>query len=113
MTKNGTHETDFAEAAATRMDEAARSLLGRGRAVMDQLPDAVEGARGAIGTAQGQVDELSDEGVVAAVAFSAGVTMGLFLAGAPRVILALTLVPTAITLRSALRRGVRPARLVN
>jgi hypothetical protein len=52
-------------------------------------------------------------GVVAALGFALGLSSGLWLAGAPRVILALSAVPAALTLRSALTRGVRPAGLVN
>lgn len=114
MTKNGSHATDQAERSMEDVEDGgAASLMERGRAVAEQLPDAVDGARGMIEAAKGQVDELSDQGVIAAVAFSAGVTIGLFLAGAPRLILALALLPTAITLRSAMQRGVRPGRLVN
>jgi hypothetical protein len=114
MAKNGSRGTDQAEPGVEdATDTAAASLMERGRAVADQLPDAVDGARGMIEAAQGQIDDLSDQGVIAAVAFSAGVTVGLFLAGAPRLILALALLPTAITVRSAVQRGVRPSRLVN
>ena len=66
-----------------------------------------------MGDAQDHVNQLSDMGVVAALGFALGVSSGLVLAGAPRVILALSAVPVALTLRSAMTRGVRPARLVN
>jgi len=69
----------------------ADTLVARGRAVVDRV----------------------DMGVVAALGFALGVSSGLVLAGAPRVILALSAVPVALTLRSAMTRGVRPARLVN
>ena len=88
-------------------------MADRGRGVADQWPEAVDSARGMIGAAQEQVDELSDQGVIAAAAFSAGVTVGLLFAGAPRFILALALMPTALTVRSALQRGIRPSGLVN
>jgi hypothetical protein len=113
MAKNGSHGTDEAERIDEQVEDPAGSLLDRGRAVAEQLPNAVDGAWGVIAAAHGQVDDLSDQGVITAVAFSAGDTMGLILAGAPRLILALALIPTAITARSAILRGVRPARLVN
>ena len=114
MTRNGSHGTDQAEPdVEDAMDSAAASLMERGRAVADQLPEAVDGARGMIEEAQGQIDDLSDQGVIAAVAFSAGVTVGLFLAGAPRLILALALLPTAITVRLQVQRGVGISRLLN
>ena len=65
-----------------------------------------------IEAASGQLDDLSDQGVVAALGLSAGVTIGLFLAGAPRLILALALIPAAIIIRAAMQRDVGPSRLV-
>lgn len=111
MAKNGTMATDNETTAEA--EEGFKSLLERGRSVADHLPDAVGDARSALDSAQGQLDLLSDRGVIAAVGFSAGITTGLFLAGAPRVILAVSMVPLAITVRSALTRGVRLSRLVN
>jgi hypothetical protein len=113
MARNGSHGTDEAERIDEQIEDPAGSLLRRGRVVAEQLPSAVSGAWGLMTAAHGQVDDLSDQDVITAVSFSAGVTMGLFLAGAPRLILALALIPTAITARSAILRGVRPARLVN
>ena len=83
MAKNGSHGTDEAERIDEQVEDPAGSLLDRGRAVAEQLPNAVDGAWGVIAAAHGQVDDLSDQGVITAVAFSAGITMGLFLAGAP------------------------------
>lgn len=113
MAKNGRHTLESPEDAPASVDAVAQTLMDRGRAVADQWPEAVDSARGMIGAAQDQVDELSDQGVIAAVGFSAGVTVGLLLAGAPRFILALALLPTAITVRSAVQRGIRPAGLMN
>lgn len=91
----------------------ADTLVDRGRAVLDRVPAVADSAREVLGAAQSQVNELSDMGVVAAAGFALGVSSGLLLAGAPRVILALSAIPVALTLRSAMARGVRPARLVN
>ena len=111
MAKNGT-TADLSEPSAD-IEEGMRSMLDRGRAVADHLPDAVAEARSALDAAQGQLDLLSDRGVIAAVGFCAGTTTGLFLAGAPRAILAISMIPLAVTVRSALTRGVRLSRLVN
>ena len=106
MPRNGA----AAEAEPTQpIDAAAQALLDGGRTVAGQLPQAVEGARGVIQAGRDRADRLSDQGVVAAVAFSLGVTLGLALAGAPRVILALALVPAVITVQSASDRGLRPS----
>lgn len=94
------------------LDQATRAVVGSGRVVADHLPGALDGARGMMASASAAIDDLSDQGVVAAMAVSAGVTLGLFLGGAPRLILALACLPLAITARSALQRGVGPARLV-
>jgi len=95
-----------------QFEQATRAVVEGGRAVASQLPGALDGAREMVGSASAAVDDLSDQGVVAAMALSAGVTIGLFLAGAPRLILALACLPTLIAVRSALQRGVGPAQLV-
>lgn len=116
MARNGTTTTSQLEPIATSVDGGVHSLLDQGRAVADQIPGAVDEARAALNAAQeqlnGQLDGLSDRGVIAAAGFAAGVTAGLFLAGAPRVVLAVSVLPLAITVRSALNRGVRLSRLV-
>jgi len=105
MAHNGHAPTAAPAAFADAVDDGIRTLIERGRSAADHLPDAVDAA-------QGQLDLLSDKGVIGAVGFSIGVTTGLFLAGAPRPILAISLVPLAITARAAMTRGVRLSRLV-
>jgi hypothetical protein len=91
----------------------ADTLVDRGRAVLDQFPAVADSARDALAGAQDQVNGLSDMGIVAASGFALGVSSGLLLAGAPRAILILSMIPVALTLRSAFARGMRPARLIN
>jgi hypothetical protein len=91
-----------------RVGDATDTLLGAGRSVADLLPGAVGGARGVFGVASAALDDLSDEALIAALGLSAGMTIGLFLAGAPRAVLALALIPTAFTMRAAMQRGVGP-----
>ena len=114
MAKNRAHETEV-EDGPDEADVAALAdtLVERGRAVLEQVPAVADSAREALADAQDHVNQLSDMGVVAALGFALGVSSGLLLAGAPRVILALSAIPVALTLRSAMTRGVRPARLVN
>ncbi len=112
MARNGTSAIEAGDAIAEAADDGVRSLLDRGRSVADHLPVAVDDARSALGAAQDQFDQLSDRGVIAAVGFTAGITTGLFLAGASRLTLAASALPLAFTLRSALTRGVRLSRLV-
>ncbi len=91
----------------------ADSLVERGRAALAGVPGGADRARQAVSDAQGQLNGLSDVGVVAAAGFALGVTCGLFLAGAPRLILAISAIPVALTLQSTMARGLRPVRLVN
>lgn len=114
MAKYGSHEIEVEDG----LDEAdvaalADTLVERGRAVLERVPAVADSAREALADAQDQVNGLSDMGVIAAAGFALGVSSGLLMAGAPRVILALSAIPVALTLRSAMTRGVRPARLVN
>src|ERR1019366_10671846 len=99
MAKTKTFDTGQTDPFSERVDGATQSLLERGRSVPDQIPEAVDGARGMIEAASGQLDDLSDQGVIAALGLSAGVTIGLFLARAHRMILALAQIPAAIIIR--------------
>src|SRR5512141_3092137 len=90
----------------------ADTLVDRGRAVLHRSSTVADSARGVLAGAQDQVNGLSDMGVVAASGFALGVTSALLLAGAPRAILILSMIPVALTLPSALERGMRPARLM-
>lgn len=112
MAKNKTSEVRRVDRSGAHVEAAMQSLMERGQAVTNQLPEAVDGVSGVIEAATAQLDDLSDQGVVAAVALAAGVLIGLWLAGAPRPILALALLPIGITGRAALQRGVRPSRLI-
>ena len=112
MAKTRTSDAGQTDRLSERLDDATPSLLERGRLVAGQLPSAVHDARGMIAAASGQLDDLLDQDEIAAVGLSAGVTIGLFLGGAPRVILALALIPATITVRAAMERGVGPSRLV-
>ena len=67
----------------------------------------------ALADAQEQVNGLSDLGIVAASGFALGMSTGLLLAGAPRIVVGLSTVLVFLTVRSAMGRGVRPNRLVN
>jgi hypothetical protein len=114
MARNRIHEIDVDDA-PTGADVAALAdtLVERGRAVLDHVPAVAAGARGARADVQGQVNGLSDMGIVAASGFALGVSTGLLLAGAPRVMVGLSTILVVLTLGSVLARGVRPKRLVN
>ena len=113
MAKKRDSEPGVGDGVKAHFDEAAQSLAEHGRAVAEQLPGIVESAGDIMEAAALQVDDLSDQGVIAALAVASGVMIGLFLAGAPRPILALGLLPVAITARAAMQRGVRVSTLLN
>ena len=117
MAKNQTHRTDADDVLDDGPDgadiDSSPIVVDRGRAVLDQFPAVADSARGVLAGAQDQVNGLSDTGIVAASGFALGVSSGLLLAGAPRAILILSMIPVALTLRSAFARGMRPARLIN
>jgi hypothetical protein len=118
MPKNPRQKIDADEVVDDVPDRAAMgaladTLVDRGRAVLDQFPAVADSARDVLAGAQHQVNGLSDMGIVAASGFALGVSSGLLLAGAPRAILILSMIPVALTLRSAFARGMRPARLIN
>jgi hypothetical protein len=114
MARTKPHEIDGDDApGGADAGDLADTLVERGRAVLDQVPNVAAGAREALADAQEQVDGLSDLGIVAASGFALGVSTGLLLAGAPRIVVGLSTVLVLVTVRSAMRRGVRPNRLVN
>ena len=118
MAKNQTHKIDADDVVDDVPDRAnigasADTLVDRGRAVLDQFPAVADSARDALAGAQDQVNGLSDMGIIAASGFALGVSSGLLLAGAPRAILILSMIPAGFTLWSAFARGVRPAVLIN
>ena len=118
MAKNETHKIDLDALDDDVPDgadtgNAVDTLVDRGRAVLDRVPDVADSARDVLSGARDQVNGLSDMGIIAASGFALGVSTGLLFAGAPRVILILSMIPAGFTLWSAFARGVRPAVLVN
>ena len=118
MAKNETRKIDLDDVDDDVADEAdmgalADTLVDRGRSVLDQFPAVADSARDVLSGARDQVNGLSDMGIIAASGFALGVSSGLLLAGAPRVILILSMIPAGFTLWSAFARGVRPAVLIN
>ena len=113
MAKTRLHGIEADAPGGAAASALADTLVERGRAVLDQVPNVAAGAREALADAQEQVNGLSDLGIVAASGFALGVSTGLLLAGAPRVVVGLSTVLVFLTFRSAMGRGVRPNRLVN
>ena len=95
-----------------RLSTFARTVVQDGRDLAGQLPDAASGARDMLTSTQRGLDHLSDGGIVAAMALSAGFAAGLLVAGAPRLVLAIAAVPMGLVSRSLLSRGVSPSSLL-
>jgi hypothetical protein len=97
--------------------ESGRAAIDQGRAAgraaLDRAPEVAGGARDIMVSAQDQIDELSDMGIVAAAGFAVGLSFGLMMAGVPRIFVVASAVPAALTMRSALARGIKPSRLVH
>ncbi len=94
-----------------RIGAFAQTVVKDGRDLASQLPEVASGARDVLSATQRGLDHLSDGGIVAAMAVSTGFAAGLLVAGAPRLVLALALIPMGIVSRSLLTRGVGPASL--
>lgn len=89
-------------AAVTAMREARGALAGVSRS----MPDLARASRGAMDEALQAIERGSDERLSAGVALSLGLSIGLLIGGAPRMLVALTLVPlAAIGLTLADRRS--------
>ena len=88
-----------------RLRHTRQALVGRGRSIRERLPGAVDGVRVTMDAASGQLEQFSGESERSVFGLSAGVTIGLFLAGALRVILGVALIPVAIIGRATMQRG--------
>ena len=97
-----------------RVSTFARTLVQDGRNLADrlanQLPEAASGGRDVLTFTQR--DHLSDGGIVAAMALSTGFAAGLIVAGAPRLVLAMAIVPMGLVARSLVSRGISPSGLL-
>jgi hypothetical protein len=82
--------------------ERIRAGVGKAAEVM---PDAVAGAQVAARESQRRLDEMSDQTLLAGASFSLGLSIGLFVNGASRLLVALTLVPAAAMLTTLMGRG--------
>ncbi len=90
-----------------RLRYTRQALVARGRSIGERLPGAVDGVCATMDAASDQLEQLSDASVRSVFGLSGGVTSGLFLAGAPRVILGIALIPVAVIGRAAMQRGAR------
>ena len=86
-------EADARNAVATAADEVRGALQGVSR----QVPQVARASRGAIDDLYRMIDSSSDERVTAGVTLSLGLAIGMLLGGANRLLIALSLIPVALT----------------
>src|SRR5262245_42807353 len=105
--------SDALESVSGALDNVNEALATGRRVAAEQVPVMAANARQAFGAAEARVEGLSDVGLAAAAGFALGVSAVLMLTGAPRIVLGLSAIPVALTLRSAANRGMRPSTLRN
>jgi len=98
------HETDeqqspFAMMAGTQ--ERIRAGVGK---AAEAMPDAMASAQSAARDTQRRLDSMSEDNLLAGASFSLGLAIGLFVSGANRLLVALTLVPAAAMLSTLMTR---------
>lgn len=90
---SSTDSTEARNAVATAAEEVRGALQGVSR----QVPQVARASRGALDDLYRMIDSSSDERVTAGVTLSLGLAIGMLLGGANRLLIALSLVPVAIT----------------
>ncbi|HJP88178.1 MAG TPA: hypothetical protein VJ850_04020 [Candidatus Limnocylindrales bacterium] len=86
-------EADARNTVAVAADQVRGALQG----VSHQVPQVARASRGAIDDLYRMIDTSSDERVTAGVTLSLGLAIGMLLGGANRLLIALSLIPVAIT----------------
>src|SRR5262245_48804367 len=76
---------------------AASQVRGAIQGVSSQVPQVARASRSAIDDLYRMIDTSSDERITAGVTLSLGLAIGMLLGGANRLLIALSLIPVAIT----------------
>ena len=87
---------DTAEARNT-VAVAASEVRGALQGVSRQVPQVAKASRGALDDLYRMIDASSDERITAGVTLSLGLAIGMLLGGANRLLIALSLIPVAVT----------------
>ncbi len=91
--------------------DVAANVRGAAETVAARLPDAAAQARGAVDEAARRIETGSDEMLTAGTTLSLGLAIGMLIGGAPRILVALALIPAAAMGLTILDRNSRtPAR---
>jgi hypothetical protein len=95
---------DVRQSAYAMIDGAQERIRAGVERAAEVMPDAMAGAQVAARDTQRRLDEMSDQNLLAGASFSLGLAIGLFVSGANRLIVALTLVPAAAMLTTMIGR---------
>ena len=75
--------------------DVAANVRGAAETVANRLPDAAAQTRAAVDEAARRIETGSDEMLTAGTSLSLGLAIGMLIGGAPRILVALALVPAA------------------
>jgi len=89
--------TTDADEARTTVAVAADQVRGALQSVGNQVPQVARASRSALDDLYRMIDTSSDERVTAGVTLSLGLAIGMLLGGANRLLIALSLIPVAVT----------------
>ena len=89
--------TATADDARTTVAVAADQVRGALQGMSQQVPQVARASRSAIDDLYRMIDTSSDERMTAGVTLSLGLAIGMLLGGANRLLIALSLIPVAIT----------------
>jgi hypothetical protein len=96
MTTNGTSSTtSTSPSAKDQARDVAASVRGAAETVASRLPEAATQTRAAVDEAARRIETGSDEMLTAGTSLSLGLAIGMLVGGAPRILVALALVPAA------------------
>jgi len=93
------------QTAARQVRQAVDTVTGVANEVSARLPEAAATTRGAIDEANRAVRQRSDETLQVIVGTSVGFASGLFLAGAPRILVLTALAPAALAGMALMERS--------
>lgn len=109
-TTNGTStSTSTSPSAKDQARDVAANVRGAAETVASRLPEAAAQTRAAVDEAARRIESGSDEMLTAGTSLSLGLAIGMLVGGAPRLLVALALVPAAAMGLTILDRSSRAA----
>lgn len=93
--KNGASNGESAGSARETVGEVAANVRGAAETVAARLPEAAAQTRAVVDEAARRMETGSDEMLTAGTTLSLGLAIGMLVSGAPRLLVALALIPAA------------------